>query len=277
MAAMTSRILQTCAVLLVWLLMPASASAASFDCAKAAKPDEIAICGTPEISALDSEMGGLWFAYRKVPMLMGGNGARLDEAQAFLAARAACGGDADCLRKLYHTRIAALKEQIAQAMQNLFDQENAEPVIEPWSVANLPEALQETAASYGEDCRKLGGTLAAGADMPRLLTGDLDGDGMQDVVFDPQLLACAGAATAFCGNGGCRIKVAVSGNNYRDPVEILGGAPALALAEDGASLVIWVDKTNCNFSGRDKACWATYRWPMSGAPKITYALRPLPQ
>ena len=265
------------AVVIIFAAMPSAVSAASFDCGKAAKPDEIAICKTPELSALDSEMGGLWFAFRKVPMLMGGNGARMDDAQAFLAGRAQCAGDVGCLRKLYQQRIATLKEQISQAMQNIYDQENADPVIEPWSVGSLPEALQETAGGYGEQCRKLGGVLKAGADLPRLLTGDLDGDGLQDVVFDPQALDCTGAATAFCGNGGCTIKVAVSGNDYRDPVEILGASPALTLTRDASSLDLWVDKTNCNFTGQDKACWATYRWPKSGRPEVTYALRPLPQ
>lgn len=261
----------------VLALQSSTVSAASFDCARAAKPDEIAICKAPDLSALDSEMGGLWFALRKVPMLMGSAGARMDDAQNFLQARTQCGGDLACLRKLYQARIAALKEGITQAMQYVDDRENADPVIEPWSVGNLPEALQETAGSYGEQCRKLGGALKAGADLPRLLTGDLDGDGLQDVVFDPQALDCTGAATAFCGNGGCAIKVAVSGNDYRDPVEMLGAVPTLTLTRDSSSLDLWVDRTNCNFTGKDKACWANYRWPKSGRPEVTYALRPLPQ
>ncbi|WP_206530253.1 lysozyme inhibitor LprI family protein [Nordella sp. HKS 07] len=257
--------------------LPPGAAAASFDCGKAVKPDEVTICKTPELSALDSEMSGLWFAFRKVPMLMGSSGARMDDAQDFLTQRAACGGDVACLRKVYHDRIAALKDGIVRAMDDVSQRENAEPVIEPWSVASLPEPLQEAAGAFGEQCRKLGGTLKEGSDMPALMTGDLDGDGMQDVVFDPQPLDCSGAATAFCGNGGCQIKVALSGDRYAEPVEILGGVPTLVLAQDGPSLDVWVDRTNCNFSGRDKACWATYRWPKSGAPKVTYTLRALPQ
>lgn len=257
--------------------LPLAASAASFDCGKAAKPDELAICGTPELSALDSEMAGLWFAFRKVPMLMGASGARMDDAQAFLDERAACGGDVACLRKAYQNRIAALKDGISRAMDDVSRRENADPVIEPWSVGSLPEAAQEIAGGYGDTCRTLGGTLKGGLDMPALMTGDLDGDGMQDIVFDPRALECGGAATAFCGNGGCQIKVALSGNRYGEPVGILGGVPTLVLAEDGPSLDVWVDKTNCNVSGRDKACWATYRWPKSGPPRITYTLRPLPR
>lgn len=91
----------------------APSQAASFDCAKASAPDERAVCANPALSALDSEMGGLWFAYSRLPMLMGGNGNRRDEARDFLAARGKCGGDAGCLTVLYQARIATLKDQIA--------------------------------------------------------------------------------------------------------------------------------------------------------------------
>jgi len=93
------------------------AAAASFDCAKAAAPDEIAICADPTLSALDSEMGGLWFAYSRIPFLMGMAGNRQDEARDFLARRAACGPDVRCLTASYHDRIATLKQQLAAGMQ----------------------------------------------------------------------------------------------------------------------------------------------------------------
>ena len=93
------------------------AAAASFNCAKAAAPDEIAVCADPGLSELDSEMGALWFAYSQVPMLMGMNGNRQDEARAFLAGRAACGANAACLRQAYVARIGALKQEITSAMQ----------------------------------------------------------------------------------------------------------------------------------------------------------------
>ncbi len=115
------------ALLLFLIGMTAAAQAASFDCARAAKPDERAICADRDLSALDSEMGGLWFAFRKVPMLMGANGARMDDAQAFLAQRGACGSNLSCLRPLYHARIAALQQGIAQAMDDYFRLQNADP------------------------------------------------------------------------------------------------------------------------------------------------------
>jgi uncharacterized protein len=99
-------------------LIPGPARAASFDCARATKADEVAICRNPRLSEMDSEMGGLWYAWSRVPMLMGGNGARMDAAQAFLARRAACGRNTACLTAAYRARIEALHRDIANAMHD---------------------------------------------------------------------------------------------------------------------------------------------------------------
>lgn len=93
------------------------ARAASFDCGQAKAPDEIAICAHPKLSALDSEMGGLWFAYSRIPMLMGANGNRHDEADAFLKKRKACGGDVACLTMLYDARIKTLQDELTAALK----------------------------------------------------------------------------------------------------------------------------------------------------------------
>jgi uncharacterized protein len=98
-------------------ILVSPAGAASFDCNKAAAPDEIAICASTDLSALDSEMGGLWFAYKQFPFLMGMNGDRMDDAQAFLQTRAACGGGVPCLQAAYRARTTALKADITSAMQ----------------------------------------------------------------------------------------------------------------------------------------------------------------
>jgi uncharacterized protein len=99
------------------LLLPPPVRAASFDCARATKADEIAICRNPQLSMLDSELGGLWYAWSRVPMLMGANGARMDAAQAFLARRAACGRNVPCLSAAYRARIEELHRDIAAAMR----------------------------------------------------------------------------------------------------------------------------------------------------------------
>ncbi len=93
------------------------ADAASFDCGQAKAPDEIAICTHSKLSALDSEMGGLWFAYSRIPMLMGANGNRHDEADAFLKKREACGRDVACLTTLYDARIKTLQGEITTTLK----------------------------------------------------------------------------------------------------------------------------------------------------------------
>jgi uncharacterized protein len=112
------------AALLGFAFLATPAEAASFDCARARAPDEVIVCRTPALSALDSEMGGLWYAYSRVPMYMGGRGARADEAQAFLARRRACGRNVGCLTIAYRARIADLRRGIDGAMAEYFRLQN---------------------------------------------------------------------------------------------------------------------------------------------------------
>jgi len=93
--------------------------AASFDCGAARTPDEVAICRTPVLSLLDTEMGALWFSYSRIPMLMGASGARSDDARAFLASRARCGADTGCIAALYTARNATLRSGITAALANV--------------------------------------------------------------------------------------------------------------------------------------------------------------
>lgn len=98
------------------VLASGEARAAGFDCSKASAPDEKAVCASPQLSALDSQMTGLWYAYSRVPMLMGSSGNRQDEAQAFLARRRQCGSDVACISSAYNARIATLESEIASSM-----------------------------------------------------------------------------------------------------------------------------------------------------------------
>jgi uncharacterized protein len=99
------------------LFIAAPASAASFDCSRASSPDELTICNNPRLSALDSEMAGLWYAYSRIPMMMGSSGNRGDEQVAWLARRRACGANAACIESAYNDRIAQLEQLIAGWMQ----------------------------------------------------------------------------------------------------------------------------------------------------------------
>ncbi|MDB5693544.1 MAG: hypothetical protein JWO81_2607 [Alphaproteobacteria bacterium] len=102
--------------LLTVLALPGHARAAGFDCTRARAADEVAVCRDRRLSEMDSEMSALWYAYSRVPMLMGGNGARMDAAQAFLARRRACRGNVVCLTAAYRARIDALRRDIDKAM-----------------------------------------------------------------------------------------------------------------------------------------------------------------
>jgi uncharacterized protein len=102
------------------LVLASPARAASFDCTRARAADEVTVCRTASLSNLDSEMGGLWYAYSRVPMLMGGNGNRGDEARAFLDARRRCTRNVACLTTLYRARIAELHRGIDSAMEEYF-------------------------------------------------------------------------------------------------------------------------------------------------------------
>lgn len=101
------------------LTVGAPAQAASFDCTQAKAPDEIAICDNPDLSALDSEMGGLWYAYNLLPFLMGESGNRHDAAVAFLQTRSQCGSDVSCLTHAYQTRIATLQQDLQSGIHEL--------------------------------------------------------------------------------------------------------------------------------------------------------------
>ena len=110
--------------LVVGLLWPLAVQAASFDCSAASAADEKAICANADLSALDSEMAGLWYGYKAMPLLMGASGNREDEAQAFLKARSACGSETGCLTKLYNSRIATLQQNITWAVKNYCNEQN---------------------------------------------------------------------------------------------------------------------------------------------------------
>jgi uncharacterized protein len=99
-------------------ILASPASAASFNCAKAKAPDEIAICKTPSLSDLDVQMATLYGVRMQIPMLMGAKGAAYDEQKAFLQARASCGGNVACLTSAYQQRNATLNATISGAMQD---------------------------------------------------------------------------------------------------------------------------------------------------------------
>ena len=99
-------------------------------------------------------------------------------------------------------------------------------VISAAADSTLPAPIEAIIAGYANQCHQFGGTLVAGADRPQIMTGDFDGDGMPDYVLNPRNLRCSAAATAFCGNGGCQITIALS-----DQVEFGSSNPVTAILD----------------------------------------------
>lgn len=104
--------------LFVCLATVPRAEAASFDCARAAKPAEFAICANPKLSELDVEMSTLYWVRMQLPMLMGARGAAQDEQRQFLVDRDACGATVSCIQSRYQARNAALRRTIQAGMQD---------------------------------------------------------------------------------------------------------------------------------------------------------------
>ena len=82
--------------------------AASFDCSKAAAPDEKTICADRQLNDADVEMSVLYTQLK--PLLgMGARGDMEDEQAAWLRRRASCGDDRACVSKAYDDRIRQLR------------------------------------------------------------------------------------------------------------------------------------------------------------------------
>jgi uncharacterized protein len=88
------------------------ALAASFDCSRAQRADEKAVCASRQLSEMDVEMS---VRYEMLTGLvaMGTRGDMQDEQKAWLNSRKACGGNQSCLVTAYRQRIDALKDEYA--------------------------------------------------------------------------------------------------------------------------------------------------------------------
>lgn len=87
--------------LILWsALLVSPAGAASFDCTKAATPDERAVCGNAQLSGFDSQMGKA-FALAKDKAEPDDRTKLLSDAHAFLSRRHRCGSDLACLTSAY--------------------------------------------------------------------------------------------------------------------------------------------------------------------------------
>lgn len=92
-------------------IMPASA--ASFPCDKAQKPDEAAICADLSLNDRDVEMATRFEILRSI-LPMGGNAKLREDQEDWLKERQTCGGDRGCLREAYDARLNILRAMLAE-------------------------------------------------------------------------------------------------------------------------------------------------------------------
>lgn len=89
-----------------------SAEAASFDCNKARRADERAICNNRDLNDYDVQMA-TWLEVTTGLVAMGQRGSIRDDQRDWFIQRGRCGGNVPCLRQSYRKRIAELKATFA--------------------------------------------------------------------------------------------------------------------------------------------------------------------
>jgi uncharacterized protein len=102
------------ALALSGLAAPALAGSPGFDCRKAVRADERAICRSPALAASDRRMTRDYRAILSC-LGMGSRDAERDVQSAWLARRAACGANTACIKRLYRSRLAQLAPRAARA------------------------------------------------------------------------------------------------------------------------------------------------------------------
>lgn len=99
------------------MFVAGSASAASFNCAKARTPDEKAICAERALNDKDVRMNEL-YGINKRTLAMGGRGALMDQQQEWLRNRKTCGSNKACLNRAYDRRLNDLEKSMERIYQN---------------------------------------------------------------------------------------------------------------------------------------------------------------
>jgi len=99
--------------LLVMLLLSVSAEAApreppSFDCRKAASVSERTICANATLSGLDFQLGRTWERVLAAFIDSAQRTQMKQDQRTWIALREKCGGDGDCIGKLYRDRLSTL-------------------------------------------------------------------------------------------------------------------------------------------------------------------------
>src|SRR6476659_7275842 len=92
--------------------LPSIGSAPADWCSNPRTPDEITICGNSALSQFDHQLGQLYIAVR-TGLSLDQQSLLRDTQRAWLSQRSACGWNADCIARLYQTRIPQLRGMLA--------------------------------------------------------------------------------------------------------------------------------------------------------------------
>ena len=93
------------------------APAQSFNCRKATKADEIAICHSARLAPLDEQLSSLFFKLRN-NLAIAQQKLLTSEQQTWLRERATCGSDASCIEKVYEKRLGQLGSPVDSGGSN---------------------------------------------------------------------------------------------------------------------------------------------------------------
>jgi len=143
--------------------------------------------------------------------------------------------------------------------KSIASQETVQPAKER-AVPSRPSSLQSLIHAYRDECHQIGGTLTGEQTTPEVQTVNLDNDDKPDYLLNPKNLQCNESASLYCPNAGCEIRIAVSNNDYRNPLTVLGGEATLVDEPSGNAIEIEVQSFHCKGASRQDTCIDTVAW-----------------
>lgn len=133
-------------------------------------------------------------------------------------------------------------QSISQALAALPGSATVVPVSPIPTPDQVPTAIDIAAA---EGCNGVSHTI----DPASVQTADLDGDGLNDYVFNHNGVRCGGRMSGYCGAANCSIDVFLSSQSYAHRPEFLGMSAGFLTMNDG--------RTGIQISGTYSMCGET--------------------
>ena len=208
------------------MLLPLAASAASFDCTRAASPAEKAICGDEGLSRLDSDLNS---AFINAMSAAANPGSLRSSQRDWLKRRNACGADTACLERVYQERLQRLQSTSSSTSSGdarwvqVWQLDNDNPSASSQiSITGKPPALHfSIEANNGGNSGALEGKIALKND--RATYRDKDGCQLDFVRVGQRLTVRQNQNDCGAGNG------VYYGGNYL-PASAIAAKPKASLA-----------------------------------------------